>query len=387
MTKAALHYHFATKSDLGDALIERYAERFFAALAAVDDDRTDAVEKLRAYAKLYADVFRADRMCLCGMLAADYATLPDPMRERVVRFFDDNEVWLSRVLEEGRARRARSVRRIGATGGEDLDRRPRGRDARRAPVPRPEAVPRRRGSADRRTRRRAVVLPAGDASDGSGPPWLVRVREPDELRVERTYQQLALGVRIVELAEPHRHVPADDDRTPAGLDDDHLRAGCGPGAGTSRTPGSSSSSPSTGTYSHAGRVDPLSDVVILAVRVVELATLDVDRLAGEEVVATAVVAVQVRVDDDVDGGEVEVLLAQWPEAGIHVGEPRVQLRHAGVDQDAGIWMVDDVHADRHHFALDVQVGNEDRRDRDRCEGAHRAPSLARRSTTRCNASR
>ena len=50
----------------------------------------------------YADVFRDDRMCLCGMLAADYATLPEPMRARVVRFFDDNEGWLARVLEEGR---------------------------------------------------------------------------------------------------------------------------------------------------------------------------------------------------------------------------------------------------------------------------------------------
>ena len=102
VTKAALHYHFASKADLGDALIERYAERFFAALASVDDDDTDAVDKLRAYAKLYADVFRDDRMCLCGMLAADYATLPDPMRARVVKFFDDNEVWLARVLEDGR---------------------------------------------------------------------------------------------------------------------------------------------------------------------------------------------------------------------------------------------------------------------------------------------
>jgi TetR/AcrR family transcriptional repressor of nem operon len=102
VTKAALHYHFASKADLGDALIERYAERFFAALASVDDDDTDAVDKLRAYAKIYADVFRNDRMCLCGMLAADYATLPDPMRTRVVTFFDDNEVWLTRVLEEGR---------------------------------------------------------------------------------------------------------------------------------------------------------------------------------------------------------------------------------------------------------------------------------------------
>jgi TetR/AcrR family transcriptional repressor of nem operon len=102
LTKAALHYHFASKAELGDALIDRYAARFLETLATVENERGDAVDKLRAYAQLYADVFRDDRMCLCGMLAADYTTLPDPMRERVVRFFDDNEVWLARVLEAGR---------------------------------------------------------------------------------------------------------------------------------------------------------------------------------------------------------------------------------------------------------------------------------------------
>jgi TetR/AcrR family transcriptional repressor of nem operon len=40
-------------------------------------------------------------MCLCGMLAADYETLPLAMRTAVVRFFDDNEAWLERVLEQG----------------------------------------------------------------------------------------------------------------------------------------------------------------------------------------------------------------------------------------------------------------------------------------------
>jgi hypothetical protein len=30
-------------------------------------------------------------------------------------------------------------------------------------------------------------------------------------------------VRLIELAGPNRHVAADDDRTPAGLDDDHLQ--------------------------------------------------------------------------------------------------------------------------------------------------------------------
>jgi hypothetical protein len=82
------------------------------------------------------------------------------------------------------------------------------------------------------------------------------------------------------------------------------------------------------------------------------------------VVAAAVVEVQVCVDDDVDTGEIEVLLAQWTEAGIEVGHRRVQLRHTGVDQHARIGMVDDVHVDWHPLALDVQVGNEDWRDGD-----------------------
>src|SRR5438034_7022449 len=112
-------------------------------------------------------------------------------------------------------------------------------------------------------------------------------------------------------------------------------------------------------------LDPLANgVVVLTARVVELSTLDVDRPAGEEVVAAAVVEVQVCVDDDVDAGEIEVLLAQWPEAGIEVGRRRVQLRHAGVDQHARIGMVDDVHVDRHPLALGEQVGNADWRDGD-----------------------
>jgi len=46
-----------------------------------------------------------------------------------------------------------------------------------------------------------------------------------------------------------------------------------------------------------------------------------------------VVEVQVRVDHDVDDGEVEVLLAQRLEAGgSRSGYRGVQLRHAGVDQ-------------------------------------------------------
>jgi TetR/AcrR family transcriptional regulator, transcriptional repressor for nem operon len=106
ITKASLHYHFATKADLGEALISRYAARFLQALAEVDTAGAAAPAKLAAYAKLYADVLSDQRMCLCGMLAAEYPTLPDPMKTAVLGFFDENEAWLAAVLEQGREERS-----------------------------------------------------------------------------------------------------------------------------------------------------------------------------------------------------------------------------------------------------------------------------------------
>ena len=102
ITKAALHYHFASKAQLGEALIERYSARFGEALAAVEARSTDAPVRLSEYAGLYVGVLRDRRMCLCGMMAAEYETLPAPMQSAVLRYFSLNQQWLSRVLSQGR---------------------------------------------------------------------------------------------------------------------------------------------------------------------------------------------------------------------------------------------------------------------------------------------
>jgi TetR/AcrR family transcriptional repressor of nem operon len=101
ISKPSLHYHFPSKAELGEALIERYAERFSDALTAIDERGDEPAAKLDAYAGIYAEVLKEERMCLCGMLAADYDTLPGPMRDAVLRFFDASEAWLTRVLEQG----------------------------------------------------------------------------------------------------------------------------------------------------------------------------------------------------------------------------------------------------------------------------------------------
>ena len=101
VTKASLHYHFPSKAELGRALIERYHVHFGTALNAIDQRTKDPHEKLKRYVGLYNSVLSNERMCLCGMLAAEYATLPAPMQQGLTSFFDANERWLTTVLEDG----------------------------------------------------------------------------------------------------------------------------------------------------------------------------------------------------------------------------------------------------------------------------------------------
>lgn len=103
ITKAALHYHFASKGDLGAALISRYIARLAGRLEALDADCPTALERLRGYVSLYRNMLAEGRLCLCAMLAAEYQTLPEPMQAEVLRFFIFNESWLEPVLSRAEA--------------------------------------------------------------------------------------------------------------------------------------------------------------------------------------------------------------------------------------------------------------------------------------------
>jgi TetR/AcrR family transcriptional repressor of nem operon len=103
---AAIHYHFPTKADLGLALMARYRQRLHASLAKIDEQAQTARRKLERYVQLFHATLKPDhRMCLCGMLATELTTLPEPVQAEVRRFFEDNEAWLARVLGEGRKAR------------------------------------------------------------------------------------------------------------------------------------------------------------------------------------------------------------------------------------------------------------------------------------------
>lgn len=102
MSNASLHYHFPSKANLGNSLIARYEDRFLQALSAIEDTGGTMTERFGAFVGIYADVLAADHMCLCGMLAAEFETLPQPMRSALDHFFEVTEAWLEGVLEKGR---------------------------------------------------------------------------------------------------------------------------------------------------------------------------------------------------------------------------------------------------------------------------------------------
>ena len=105
ITHVAVHHHFKAKADLGAAAMADYGKTFAEALDEAARNHADAAGRLRSFVDLFRRVLRqGDRVCLCGMLASEYATLPQAVQREVRSFFDRTEAWLAEVLEEGRTR-------------------------------------------------------------------------------------------------------------------------------------------------------------------------------------------------------------------------------------------------------------------------------------------
>src|SRR5258708_16711749 len=84
---ASIHYHFPSKADLGVSLTLRYRERFMAELRDICLKESAPPTQLRRFAKLFQSTFEMDsRLCLCGMLSAEIATLPEQVAAEVEVF-------------------------------------------------------------------------------------------------------------------------------------------------------------------------------------------------------------------------------------------------------------------------------------------------------------
>lgn len=100
LTTAAIHYHFSSKADLGNALVARYRQANADARAAIQDEEETLRGRLEGYVEGYVGILESGGLCLCGVLAADDETLPAPVRREVRGFFADQEEWLAEIIAD-----------------------------------------------------------------------------------------------------------------------------------------------------------------------------------------------------------------------------------------------------------------------------------------------
>lgn len=102
--KASIHYHFATKNELGVAVVERYGSTFTDTLRSANESGYDAWRLLDTYCQPFVAFGNtADKICLCGALAGEFPALPEQMQVVVKEFFENQQQWLEKLLRKGRA--------------------------------------------------------------------------------------------------------------------------------------------------------------------------------------------------------------------------------------------------------------------------------------------
>ncbi len=96
---SSVHYHFPQKTDLADALIERYTKAFMEELYKIAAmDSWNLRKKLTEFIKIFDDVAEDDAVCLCVMFASEHLNLSVQNRNQLNDFFRGTEKWLSNLF-------------------------------------------------------------------------------------------------------------------------------------------------------------------------------------------------------------------------------------------------------------------------------------------------
>jgi len=98
---ASIHYYFPTKGDLGVALAKRYTDDAVGYFDSLLVEPLDLETRFQRYVAVFrAALLNDNRMCLYGIMAAEYGDLPPEVAIEVDRFTQANVDWLLRLLAE-----------------------------------------------------------------------------------------------------------------------------------------------------------------------------------------------------------------------------------------------------------------------------------------------
>ncbi|HEY0661664.1 MAG TPA: TetR/AcrR family transcriptional regulator [Lysobacter sp.] len=106
--KASIHHHFPTKADLVKATVALHRDATRRGLQALDQAYPDALERLVAYSRFWAECIEHANppICICALLAAELPAVPADVALEVKGHFDDLHAWIAATMEEGASHHA-----------------------------------------------------------------------------------------------------------------------------------------------------------------------------------------------------------------------------------------------------------------------------------------
>lgn len=99
--KASLHYYFASKEDMGLALIKDYEEGYQAWVERVKD--LSSKEKLEKMVKGFIKLSEKNQMiCPLGVFSSDYHTVTNKIKKKTRDFHLVQREWIMKTIEQGK---------------------------------------------------------------------------------------------------------------------------------------------------------------------------------------------------------------------------------------------------------------------------------------------
>lgn len=103
LKNAAIHYHFPSKSDLGNAIIERFIARFITWRDQHTRKGTDPVSLINGYFAITANFVRnGGKVCPMGVLETEFNAISENMQNSLRQFDSLIRSFVSDALEKGR---------------------------------------------------------------------------------------------------------------------------------------------------------------------------------------------------------------------------------------------------------------------------------------------
>ncbi|WP_336347100.1 TetR/AcrR family transcriptional regulator [Pseudomonas monsensis] len=99
--KASIHHHFPTKEGLAIAIVDSYLFRFKSQLECINVQSAGIIDRLNAFALMFAKSSESSLLPLCGALAAELLALPDSLKQMTREFFEIHLNWLQENIVRG----------------------------------------------------------------------------------------------------------------------------------------------------------------------------------------------------------------------------------------------------------------------------------------------